>query len=117
MIYITDYIKNPSIEKKYSKNSVYSFLDNQIPHKKIKVLLVWHEKIDKAYLEKFPNLKAVVRYGVGFDTVNLMACKDKDKHSISNEAADLIYHLQVALLHNGVEWREVLSVLESRRKK
>ena len=46
----------------------------------------------------------------------IMACKDKDKNSISNEAADLIYHLQVALLHNGVEWRDVLAILESRRK-
>ena len=45
----------------------------------------------------------------------IMACKDNDKHSISNEAADLIYHLQVALLHKGVEWRDVLAVLESRR--
>ena len=46
----------------------------------------------------------------------IMACKDKDKNCISNEAADLIYHLQVALLHNGVEWRDVLAILESRRK-
>ena len=46
----------------------------------------------------------------------IMACKDKDKDSISNEAADIIYHLQVALLHKGVEWRDVLTVLESRRK-
>ena len=46
----------------------------------------------------------------------IMACKDKDENSISNEAADLIYHLQVALLHNGVKWRDVLAVLESRRK-
>ena len=46
----------------------------------------------------------------------LMACKDNDKNSISNEAADLIYHLQVALKHKGVEWRDVLSVLESRGK-
>jgi len=46
----------------------------------------------------------------------IMACKDNDKNSISNEAADLIYHLQVALMHKGVEWREVLAVLESRRK-
>ena len=45
-----------------------------------------------------------------------MACKDKDKNSISNEAADLIYHLHVALMHKGVEWRDVLAVLESRRK-
>ena len=47
----------------------------------------------------------------------IMACKDNDKNSISNEAADIIYHLQVALLHKGVKWRDVLTVLESRRKK
>ena len=46
----------------------------------------------------------------------IMACKDNDKNSISNEAADLIYHLQVALKYKGVEWRDVLAVLESRRK-
>tara|TARA_Y100001968_G_scaffold56912_1_gene48089 strand:- start:1806 stop:2465 length:660 start_codon:yes stop_codon:yes gene_type:complete len=46
----------------------------------------------------------------------IMACKDNDKSSISNEAADIIYHLQVALLYKGVEWRDMLSVLESRRK-
>jgi len=45
-----------------------------------------------------------------------MACQDNDKNSLSNEAADLIYHLQVALLHKGVEWRDVLADLESRRK-
>ena len=46
----------------------------------------------------------------------IMACKDNDKNSISNEAADIIYHLQVALLHKNVEWRDVLAILESRRK-
>ena len=46
----------------------------------------------------------------------IMACKDKNINSISNEAADLIYHLQVALFNQGVEWRDVLKVLESRRK-
>ena len=55
---------------------------------------------------------------IGEETAEfIMACKDNDKKSISNEAADIIYHLQVALLHNGVDWRDVLSVLESRRKK
>ena len=46
----------------------------------------------------------------------IMACKDNDKNSISNEAADIIYHLQVAVLHKGVKWRDVRAVLESRRK-
>ena len=46
----------------------------------------------------------------------IMACQDNDKNAISNEAADIIYHLQVALLYKGVDWRDVLNVLESRRK-
>jgi len=46
----------------------------------------------------------------------VMACMKNDKNEISNEAADIIYHLQVALLHRGVDWRDVLEVLESRRK-
>ena len=47
----------------------------------------------------------------------IMACKDNDQISIANEAADIIYHLQVALLYRGVDWQEVLAVLESRSKK
>ena len=54
---------------------------------------------------------------IGEETAEfIMACQDNDKNSISNEAADIIYHLQVALLHKGVAWRDVLTVLESRRK-
>ena len=47
----------------------------------------------------------------------VMACMKNDKHEIASEAGDLIYHLQVALLHKGVDWRDVLAVLDSRRKK
>ncbi|WP_269622595.1 bifunctional phosphoribosyl-AMP cyclohydrolase/phosphoribosyl-ATP diphosphatase HisIE [Prochlorococcus marinus] len=46
----------------------------------------------------------------------VMACKDKDKLSIANEAADLIFHIQVALSYNQVNWRDVLEVLAQRRK-
>ena len=54
---------------------------------------------------------------IGEETAEfIMACKDDDKNSISNEAADIIYHLQVALLHKGVKWRDVLTALASRRK-
>ena len=54
---------------------------------------------------------------IGEETAEfIMACKDNDKSSISNEAADIIYHLQVALLYKGVNWRDVLRVLESRKK-
>jgi phosphoribosyl-ATP pyrophosphohydrolase/phosphoribosyl-AMP cyclohydrolase len=45
----------------------------------------------------------------------VMACKDDDAAAIAGEAADLIFHLQVALAHHGVEWRRVLEVLAARR--
>ena len=45
----------------------------------------------------------------------VMACKDADPEAIAGEAADLIFHLQVALAHHGVEWRAVQSVLAARR--
>ena len=39
-----------------------------------------------------------------------------DNFEILNEAADIIYHLQVALVHKDVTWREVLEVLSKRKK-
>jgi len=45
----------------------------------------------------------------------IMACKDKDPISVANEAADLIFHLQVALAHQNVSWTEVQEVLRKRR--
>ena len=44
---------------------------------KVEVLLVWHQKINAQYLDQFPNLRGVVRYGVGFDTVNLNDIKSR----------------------------------------
>ncbi len=45
----------------------------------------------------------------------VMACKDDDAEAIAAEAADLLYHLQVALAHHGVDWRRVQEVLAERR--
>lgn len=45
----------------------------------------------------------------------VMACKDDNAEEIASEAADLIFHLQVALAHHGVEWRRVQEVLAARR--
>ncbi len=45
----------------------------------------------------------------------VMACKDENANEIANEAADLIFHLQVALAHHGVQWKDVLEVLANRR--
>lgn len=47
----------------------------------------------------------------------VMACKDAVAAPIAAEAADLIYHLQVALAHHRVPWRQVLAELAQRRGK
>ena len=53
---------------------------------------------------------------IGEETAEfIMACKDKDPVSVSNEAADMVFHLQVALAHHNVSWTEVLKVLINRR--
>ncbi|MEB3276906.1 MAG: bifunctional phosphoribosyl-AMP cyclohydrolase/phosphoribosyl-ATP diphosphatase HisIE [Cyanobacteriota bacterium] len=45
----------------------------------------------------------------------VMACKDGNATEIAGEAADLVFHLQVALAHHGVSWRQVQQVLAARR--
>ena len=53
---------------------------------------------------------------IGEETAEfIMACKDKNPISITEEAADLLFHLQVALAHQNVSWEEVLKVLVKRR--
>jgi len=45
----------------------------------------------------------------------VMACKDNNAAEIAGEAADILFHLQVALAHHGVSWRQVQEVLAQRR--
>ncbi|MDC3156517.1 hypothetical protein OA855_01835 [Pelagibacteraceae bacterium] len=65
-VFITDYIKNPSIEKKIL-GKYLSLKKN----KNIEVLLVWHEHINKEFCKPFKNLKGVIRYGVGYDNIDV----------------------------------------------
>lgn len=64
--FITDYIDNPTIEKDILGNDLTIDF-----HPNIEVLLVWHEHIDKNYINKLPQLRGVVRYGVGYDSIDL----------------------------------------------
>ena len=53
---------------------------------------------------------------IGEETAELiMACKDKNPISVANEAADLLFHMQVSLAHQNVSWEDVLKVLVKRR--
>ena len=53
---------------------------------------------------------------IGEETAEfIMACKDKNQISVANEAADIVFHLQVALAYQNVSWNEVLNVLVKRK--
>ena len=53
---------------------------------------------------------------IGEESVEfVMACKDNNPGEIASEAADLLFHLQVALAHHNVSWRQVQEVLAARR--
>lgn len=65
-VYITDYISPSDIEREVLGDKLSGSL-----HEDIEVLLVWHEIIDKIYIDKLPKLKGIVRYGVGYDNLDI----------------------------------------------
>ena len=71
-VYITDYIDNPTLEREVLGSQVSTKQQSEA-----EVLLVWHQKIDANYLNQFPKLSGVVRYGVGFDNIDLAEIKKR----------------------------------------
>ena len=71
-VFITDYVEKPDIESKVLSGRLTK------EKKEAEVLLVWHQEITKEYLSKFPNLKGVVRYGVGYDAIDLVAVRERN---------------------------------------
>jgi C-terminal binding protein len=65
-VFITDYVTDPSIERDVLGDALTA-----TPSDDVEVLLVWHERIDDAYVDRFPRLRGVVRYGVGYDSLDL----------------------------------------------
>jgi len=66
-VFITDRISNPTIEREILGDEV-----TLQPNKsKVEVLMVWHQIVDKNLIDQFPNLKSIIRYGVGFDKIDI----------------------------------------------
>lgn len=71
-VFITDYIDDPYIEQAILGDSLVSVMNEDV-----EVLLVWHQRVDKVYIDNFPKLKGIVRYGVGFDNIDLVYAKSR----------------------------------------
>ena len=102
---ITDYIKNPSIEKEVLGDQVSLETGNDT-----EILLVWHQRIDAQYLDKFPKLKGVVRYGVGFDNIDIKEIKNRGLVFCNtpdygtDEVSDTVLAMMLTLLRGVVAY-------------
>jgi D-3-phosphoglycerate dehydrogenase len=65
-VLITDYIENPNIEKGILQEKLTDDVKDNVA-----VLLVWHKIVDEDYIESFPGLKGIVRYGIGYDNIDV----------------------------------------------
>lgn len=80
IIYITDYVAEPNVERRLPASFGYDLRAGILSaeeRKKVIGLLVWHEHINADYLRDFPNVKAVVRYGVGYDIIDVELLREK----------------------------------------
>ena len=73
IVAITDHIKDFSIEK----DILGEYIEDQVSERTT-IILVWHKQIDKVFLDKYPAIRAVVRYGVGYDNIDIDYCKKKN---------------------------------------
>jgi D-3-phosphoglycerate dehydrogenase len=94
-----EYKGNPSEKKEFAKNA-----DG---------LLVRHTVIDEAFLSGMKNLKAVVRYGVGYDNIDVEACsrhavrvanvQGYANNSVSDHALALMLSCSRAMWNPGLQ--------------
>lgn len=118
MIYITDYIENPDLEASVVGQHLCSFSDREVDYKKITILLVWHFTVNENSLKKFPNVKAIVRYGVGFDNIDLEYCRenfikvfnnpDYGVDEVSDTALSMIMSLSRCIESYNIKSRELV---------
>lgn len=47
----------------------------------------------------------------------IIAAKNKDNDELANEMCDLLYHMTVLMLENGIKLEDVMQILDERSKK
>ena len=80
-VYITDYVTVPKIEKKIFGDAFDIVCLNEENEKKFPksiedadAILVWHAKLTKYTFKKLRKCKIIVKYGTGYDNVNVNDC-------------------------------------------
>ena len=73
LISVTDHIKEFTIEKQI----LGGYFDEKFL-KKPQLFLSGIKKLIKFFFENHPSIRAIVRYGVGYDNIDLEFCKNKN---------------------------------------
>jgi C-terminal binding protein len=73
-VWITPHIIEPSLER-----DILGEAYSADAHAGIEVALVWREQVGEEFLANFPKLRAVIRYGVGYENIDLSVT---DKHGV-----------------------------------
>ena len=73
IVAVTDHIKDFSIEREILGKYFNNKLSNETT-----IALVWHKVINEDFFIKYPSIKAIVRYGVGYDNIDIDFCKKKN---------------------------------------
>ena len=73
LVAITDHLKDFHIEKEILGKYFETKLSRQTT-----IILVWHKIVDEEFLINHPSIRAIVRYGVGYDNIDLASCKKRN---------------------------------------
>lgn len=72
-VFITDRITNPDIEASFLGDRVSLKFDSQA-----EILLVWRQLVDADFIDQFPKLKAIIRYGIGYERIDISHAKKRN---------------------------------------
>ena len=135
LIGITDFVQPPAdIEQSAFPEAEFCFLkdwhlaeDNKQQWQKVDGLLVWNFKVDKDTAALLDNCKIVVRYGVGFDKIDIAALKERNivfcntpcsTTEVADTACAMILSLQRkinqydCLCRHQDQWQQILEPIE-----
>jgi C-terminal binding protein len=94
---ITDYVTDPYIERKILGRDL-----GELDRNSTEVLLVWHKNITKEVIDSLPKLKGIVRYGTGYDNIDIEYAKKKGIYVCTNPsyAVDEVSDTVIAMIIN-----------------
>ena len=104
-----DYKEKPT----YEKQILGKYLLPHVDFDKTEILLLWRRLANQEYLEKFKNLKFIIRYGTGYDNIDLTYIKSKKIKLFNNpdycinEVADTVIGLILSRMRRINQYHEI----------